>query len=346
MTLKKIVQVLKKAVQKNDSISIVINKIRKLDINAQFDTEGKVAGLSGLVITVENEKLFYFENAKNRSSLTSLQQKFNEKHCPPPFYLVGKGSFINAFNNLNNQDDFNNLINSIFTKERMAIIYNQLICDSEILSKHKSTIFESMEAYWMGMDYIHTDSIISVMENALRNLIEKCGETRPKTKFKGYIWNLAKNRISDKLDELKCFYWYPFKCSNPDPDYARKHRGTHEEKNLWAHLDFSMDAINAFNDWFSNVLYKNFDHVNDGFYLNRHNFIHGFSERRAVPVYFPLMLWSLLSLLYIEGVFLQSRDPNPPEPSEEDIKLAEHFLELYKFGHWRRSIAMKYGVSY
>ncbi|EKO3968818.1 hypothetical protein EF707_06195 [Vibrio fluvialis] len=341
---KKIERYLKKSVASNYPYNMVTNEISNIERSAIY-YKYTLGNIDGMVIFVGGEKFFYFENAKNRATLTKFQTKLNERSCPPPFYLVGKGDFKSRYKNLKSNDDFNNLIFSIFTAEKMATIYNQIICNSDSLAPHKSTIFESMEAYWLGMDYISTDSLMSVMEGALRNLIHKAGKERPNLKFQNYIRSLAIDRVSVYFDKLNEFYWYPFKCNNFQT--ALEQRGTDEELKLWVLIDHSMDAINAFLIWFSEVLYKNHDGSEDIFTLNRHNFFHAFSERDAIPVYYPLMLWSLLSLVYMESLFVKIRDPFFPETTKYDEKLGEYFSGLMNdVGLNRRKVARVYGVKY
>lgn len=345
MNDEKIIAYLKKAVSSNYKYQDVIDKIKsKFDKNASVDNY-TIGNIDGIVISSGGLKYFYAENIKNRSSLTKYQSKLNVRGCPPPFYLVGEGEFKRQYNNIQNDDDFKDLIFSIFNFETMAMIYNQIICNSSLLSVHKSTIFESMEAYWLGMDYISTDSLMSVMEGTLRELIEKAGQDRPALKFQKYIRELAINRVSVHFETLKKFHWYPYKCSNFDNALAE--RGSDEELKFWVLIEHSMDALNAFLSWFSNVLYKKFDDSETEFYLNRHNYFHAFSPRIAVPVHYPLMLWALLSLVYMESLFIAPIDPFCPEIDENDKKLGLYFKDLMKgVGKLRRNAARTHGVTY
>lgn len=343
-TLKKIVNALKKAVKSNHSYDAVTTNISRIDKTVVYH-RGKLANIDGIIIYFAKYKLFYFENASRQGTLTKLQKSLNDKSCPPPFYLVGEGWFSDKFYGLDTQIDFEELIFSIFSPLTMATIYNQLVCESTILSKHKSTIFETMETYWLGMDYVSTDSLVSVMESALRDLIHDSGKERPSLKFQNHIRSLAIDRVSSQFDKLHEFHWYPFKCSNFD--YAINNRGSEEELNLWVLLDHTMDALNAFLIWFSDVLYKEYDTSSEEFTLNRHNIFHGFSCRKAVPVHYPLMLWSLLSLIYMESLFLKPRSCFMPAASEQDKELEKYFSTLIdNMAGKRRKIAKKFGVNY
>lgn len=342
--INKIVKALKKAVKSNHSYDAITTNISKIDKTVVYH-KGKLADIDGIIIYFADYKLFYFENASRLGTLTKLQKALNEKSCPPPFYLVSEGWFIDKFYGSDTQKDFEKLIFSIFSPLTMATIYNQLVCESTTLSKHKSTIFETMEAYWLGMDYVSTDSLVSVMESALRDLIHDSGKERPSLKFQNHIRSLAIDRVSSQFNLLHEFYWYPFKCSNFS--HALEHRGSEEELNLWVLLDHTMDAVNAFLIWFSDVLYKKYDSSSEEFTLNRHNIFHGFSCRKAVPVHYPLMLWSLLSLIYIESLFLRPRSCFMPTASEQDKELEKYFSTLIdSVAGKRRTIAKKFGVSY
>lgn len=342
--LDKIVKILKKAVKAKHSFELVKSKISEVESAAVF-MKDNIGNVQGITIEVFDKKLFYFENAINRGSLTNLQKSLNKKYCPPPFYLVGEGWFIEKYHSTKNQKEFEELIFSIFTPLSMATIYNQIFCASPTLSKHKSTIFESMEAYWLGMDYISTDSLVTVLEGALRDLIHSSGKERPSLKFQKHIRSLAIDRLKEKFDQLEGFYWYPFKTNNFK--HALANRGTDEELKLWVHLDHTMDAINAFLIWFTDVLYKEHPSDSNEFTLNRPNMIHGFSERKAVPVYYPLMLWSLLSLIYIESLFIKPRSCFFPEANERDRDLSKYFDTLVgEPAEGRRALAKGYGVTY
>ncbi|HCE3304118.1 TPA: hypothetical protein NG558_004299 [Vibrio parahaemolyticus] len=341
---KKIEKYLIKSVRINNSFETVTDKVSRIEKSTIY-SKYTIGHINGIVIFSGDEKFFYFENANKMSTLTKFQKKLNERCCPPPFYLVGKGDFKSRYYAIRTDEDFNKLIFSIFTAEKMATIYNQIICESELLSPHKSTIFESMEAYWLGMDYISTDSLMSVMEGALRDLIFKSKSESANLKFQGHIRSLAIDRVSDNFNKLKGFYWYPFKSK--DFQNALEQGGTDEELKLWVLLDHSMDAIHAFLSWFSEVLYKNYSANEDTFTLNRHNFFHAFSKRDAIPVYYPLMLWSLLSLVYMESLFIRSRDPFFPETTKNDEELGMYLSFLAeRVGQSRRKVAKIHGVTY
>lgn len=344
--LKKIEKALSKAVMSNRTYEEVTNIVSKLESSASY-LKGSLVSLPGLFIFVGDQKLFYFENAEKWGSLSSLQKNLNLKYCPPPFYTVGEGDFTRKFYASKNDKEFDELIYSIFQPLKMATIFNKMICSSDILSKHRSIIFETMEAYWLGMDYISTDSLIVVLEASLRDLIGEIIGDRPSLKFKSHIRSLAIKRLDSVFKVLGEMHWYPYKSSNFK--YALENSGTDEEMKFWVLLDHTMDAINAFLIWFNEVLYK--DHMgNDvSFSLNRHNMLHGFSVRKAVPVYYPLILWSLLSIYYIESLFLRPKSCFFPEADDKDKELSKYFGALVKqngLAEGRRIIAKKFGVSY
>lgn len=342
----KIEKFLKKAVKLNKSYEEMSCQISKIEQSTIYRKE-KLGKITGVCIFAFGEKLFYFEGAEKMSSLTRLQKELNKKYCPPPFYVVGEGYFRGAFYRLKNQKEFDELIFSIFDPLSMATVYNQMFCQSSILSKHKSTIFESLEAYWVGMDYICVDSLIMVLEGSLRDLIEHALKKRPALKFQTYIRSLAISRLGSLFEELKTFYWYPFKCANLS--YAIENSGTDEETKLWVLLDHTMDAISAFLVWFSDVLYKMYPDGTKEFHLSRHNMVHAFSPRKAVPVYYPLMYWSLLSIYYVESLFLAPKSGLFPTSNDEDRKLEQYFKVLAKeggYGDMRRNMAKRFGVEY
>lgn len=344
--LKKIEKALSKAVMSNRTYEEVTNIVSRLESSASY-SKGCLVRLPGLFIFVGDKKLFYFEKAETWGSLTRLQKKLNLKYCPPPFYTVGEGYFTEKFYAAKNDNEFADLIYSIFQPLTMATIFNQMICSSNILSKHKSTIFETMEAYWLGMDYISTDSLIVVFEASLRDLIGEISGDRPSLKFKSHIRSLAIKRLDNIFQVLKEIHWYPYK--NSSFEYALENSGTDEELKFWVLLDHTMDAINAFLIWFNEVLYKEYM-VGDGdFSLNRHNILHGFSGRQAVPVYYPLIFWSLLSVYYIESLFLRPKTCFFPEADDKDKELSNYFYALVKEdgpAEGRRRMAKKFGVSY
>ncbi|MGA4604698.1 hypothetical protein [Pseudoalteromonas maricaloris] len=328
----------------NQSIESVTKKISKVEVSATYEKSFLKSYLS-ITIHIYDYRLFYFENAIRSSSLTRFQSILNKKSCPPPFYLIGFGDFERLFHEAKTQDEFEGLVFSLFTPINMAVIYNQMFSESPILSKHCSTIFESMETYWLGMDFVSTDSLITVFESSLRDLIERSGRERPGTKFKTFIYSLALERLSHTFEILAGFYWYPFKSDNVDVESTNQ--GSSEEQ-LWVLLDHTMDSINAFLIWFSGVLYKEHGKHDKGFSLNRHNIVHGFTERKASPVHYPLMLWALLSLIYIESFFVSLRsDFSFPKANEQDIHLSHYFESLCaRMAEPRRKVAKSHGVNY
>lgn len=298
----KIISLLKKSMQQNLSIVDLENKLKKIDSEASYE-ESTLGCLQGYDIHVSGYLVFYIENANNRSSLTRFQTELNKWYCPPPFFIVGEGDFSNKIHSLTSNDEFEELIFSILSPLNMATIYNKMILESPTLSNHKSVIFESMEAHWLGMDYVSTDSVVSIFESSLRELIELSGFERPNIKFQSHLRKLSLDRLKDRFDELNKYLWYPYK--NSDFQYSLGNRGTDEENKFWVLLDHTMDSINAILIWFSDVLYAEYDESKDLFGLNRHNFFHGFSKREARPVYLPLMIWALLSIIYMERVFIK-----------------------------------------
>ncbi|MGF1864122.1 hypothetical protein L4D15_02430 [Enterovibrio norvegicus] len=205
-TLKKIEKALSKAVKSDRTYEEVTNIVSKIEPSASY-LKGSLVRLAGLFIFVGDEKLFYFEKAEKRGSLTKLQKKLNEKCCPPPFYMVGEGFFTEKFYAAKNDKEFDELIYSIFQPLSMATIFNQMIFSSNILSKYRSIIFETMEAYWLGMDYISTDSLVVVLEASLRDLIGEISGERPSLKFKSRIRSLAIKRLDTVFHELKEIHW-------------------------------------------------------------------------------------------------------------------------------------------
>jgi len=344
-TLKKVRGLFNLAIQKNMPVDDLKTKLKVL--YSEFSCcKSQLGGLCGFEFNVEDKTFFYVENLSKRGSLSKLQLTLNAYGCPPPFYVIGEGNFIKRIHELKNDQEFNELVYSIFTPNTMSTIYNQMFVPSKIMSQQTNVIFESMEAYWLGMDYISTDSLITALEASLRDLIDSITKQRPNTKFEKYLRKLAISKLSHMNHQIDSIYWYPYK-QDRDSGFDINEQFSKDEYDFLILTNTISDAINAFRIWFNEVLYKGCDNKNATFTLNRHLFLHGFSKRVAKPVYFPLMIWALLGVIYIESMFNNGGHLLFPVADEKDKRLENYFKLIYKNqGEVMRRFARMSGVSY
>lgn len=343
--LEKVRGLFKLAIQKNMPIDDL--KIKLNELYSEFSCcKSQLGELCGFKFNVEGKAFFYVENLSKRGNLSKLQLTLNAYGCPPPFYVIGEGNFIKRIYELKNDQEFNELVYSIFTPNTMSTIYNQMFVPSEIMSQQKDVIFESMEAYWLGMDYISTDSLITALEASLRDLIDNITDKRPETKFENHLKKLAISKLSHMNHQIDSFYWYPYK-QDQDSKFDINKEFSKDEYDFLILTNTISDAINAFRIWFKDVLYKVCDNKNATFSLNRHLFLHGFSKRVAKPVFFPLMIWALLGVIYIESMFKNGGHLFFPVADEKDKSLENYFKLIHNSqGKAMRRFARMFGVSY
>lgn len=297
------------------------------------------------VFIIGGNKYFYQDKSAGLGTLSNFQKRLNEKSCPPPFYLVGLGNFQKGFFEADTDEKFDQLMNSIFSPLTMATIFNRMFRDSRIMEPYSSTIFECLESHYIGMDYTSTDSLVSVLEGSMRDIIENLTADRPGTSFIKGLKKIAVTKALETATDLNGCIWYPGKFGK-EP-FTSNQILSSDEYIFVVSLSVISDAINAFIIWLQDVLFKPADKTNTEFSLNRHILLHYFSHRISKSVNFQLMIWALLGVVYMERMNSSEYDLFFPESNHTDKELGSYFLVLSERKLSRRQlIDQKFRVRY
>lgn len=297
------------------------------------------------VFIIGGSRYFYQDKSVTLGSLSSFQNLLNAKSCPPPFYLVGLGDFQKRFIEADTDAKFDQLIDSIFSPLTVATIFNRMFRDSRIMEPYSSTIFECIESHYIGMDYTSTDSLVSVLEGCLRDIIGSLTADRPGTSFLKGLKTIAVAKALGTATDLSGCIWYPGKVGKAP--FSGNQALSSDEYSFIVTLSVISDAINAFIIWLQDVLFKQADKTSTKFELNRHILLHYFSHRVSNSINFQLMIWALLGVVYMERMNSSEYDLFFPESNSSDLELASYFALLSaRKSHRRQLIDQKFRVRY
>lgn len=269
--------------------------------------------------------------------LSTLQQKILPLAIPLPLYL-GEGTVVNQlYTILDSETPYEDAalwLQSNFSIEIAVAYYNNYFSPSECLGNYKTIIFESIEAYYLGMDHIATIALLPVLEGGLRNLHQKilsCGKGNVSAEqFDKYTIELLMRWGKRSFPQ---FDWYPGKGYNPSI-----------EIDFFTHNNEQCDVINSFRIFFKDVLYRDSNASSNGF--NRHLILHLLKNDFNDPSNFIRIFIALTHLVFIESLFNDKIPTFWRGVSQKDRELARYVQAISKvFGDRRCKVLNELGIS-
>lgn len=253
--------------------------------------------------------------------VTGLQERMLDLAIPVPLY-VGEGTLVKDIHRIQNSqkplNEANLWLHETFTSEIAAAYFNKYLCASESFSEYKTIIFESIEAYYLGLDHIAIMSLFPVFEAGLRNIQRKVLNKDPSNVsaaefekgLKELILTWGRGRLSQ-------YVWHPGKGYN-----------TQVEIDFFTHTNPQCDVINAFRLFFSGVLYKSSHRGGSLNGFNRHLVVHLLRNDFNEPSNYARIFLALTQVTFIESL----QNTNVPFSwrgvNEDDRKISNYMRTL------------------
>ncbi len=269
------------------------------------------------VCFVTERKIDHYNKTMGRATL--IQERMLKLAIPIPLH-IGLGTITQnlarIYKSKSPQKEADLWLYDVVTIETALAYYNKYFSVSESLKEYKTIIFESIEAFNMGLENIAIMSLIPVFEGGLRNIQNiVLNENSNNVSTKKYNKGLKNLILIWGRRKLTGYAWHPGKDD-----------GTDAEIDFLTHICPQSDVINAFRLFFKDVLYKSNSHNIGG--LNRHIIVHMLRNDFKNPTHFFRLLLALTHITFIESLY----NPNVPFHwqgiDEKDKKISEYIRLL------------------
>lgn len=301
-----------------DKLAAMFSK-RGIDLKFQPFNFGDVEGF-----LVENcsEKAFipvrnvsYMNRMRGR--LTHTQQQSLGRKIPIPLF-IGQGKLTSALHELSELPEIstNEWLEDIFTPGVASIYVLEYFEKSAALRPYLQIIYESIEAYFMGLDHVAIMGLLPVVEGGLRIVQQSAlGPTDD---------NVSSDEFSRRLGELIVKHGekqafgvniYPGSSGNRDVQI-----------DFFTHVNPQCDVINTFRIFFKEVLYRPSNDSSHGF--NRHLILHLLKNDFASPANYVRVFLLLSHIAFCEWLTNADIPMTWPGSNPDSERLARYFLEL------------------
>ncbi|MEQ6344632.1 hypothetical protein [Vibrio cyclitrophicus] len=318
--------------KKHESLDVVVVAKYIGQCNGfEITTDIGVAFLPDFPVTRYNKKQF---------RITGNQERIHDFSCPFPLNL-GMGNVVNQqyeVSKLKGTSEYKKEIDSwvlsVFSPEIAITYFNKFILNSRALGQYKTIIFESIEAFYLGMDHIAIMSLLPVFEGGLRNIqVMMLNKNHDTVSAKNFEKGLRDILLLWGRKQLERYIWYPG-CNGL----------TTVEIDFFTHMNPQCDVINSFRIFFRDTLYVPSKGSTQGF--NRHLIVHLLQNDFNEPANFVRLFLALTHLTFIESLTNQTIPFMWPGVDEEDRKLAEYIKVVSKqFGDPRCKLLNQLGIS-
>lgn len=244
----------------------------------------------GIYFVTERKTNFY--NNRHRRT-TELQQIMLDLAIPVPLY-IGEGPLVKGIFEIVDSDtpkkNSDIWLHDNFSIEIALTYFYRHFSESNSLKGYKNIIFESIEAFYMGMDHIAIMSLLPVFEAGLRNI---------QTSVLGMdSQNVSTEKFEKGLEELV------LKCGRRKVEsyigYPGKGYNKQVEIDFLTHISPQADVVNAFRIFFSEALYKS--STNEPGSFNRHLIVHMLKNDFNNPANFIRIFLALTQITFIESL--------------------------------------------
>lgn len=324
--------------KKTVNIDIITEEFEKKGY--QINVKKNNHGPSSFEVEIEG-KLYYplekpLKYHKNKSySVAKMQRRILEFSIPIPLF-VGEGNIDKSISeikkDINPKIKINEWLYHIFTIETATIFYNKYFKQSESLKEYSVIIFESIEAFYAGLDHIAIMSLVPVLEAGLRNIQNSILEQNHKTiKRDDFLKRLRKIIITHGRKRAEQYSWYPGKNCNSD-----------EELEFFIYFNPQCDVIYSFHIYLEQILYKpDYSGSTD---FNRNNIVHLFQNNYKEPTNFIRIFLALTHITFIESLTNMDIPFFFPGIDDYDIEIAKYIRELSESFDKRRPLLKQLNI--
>lgn len=312
--------------------------------NCTVQVVSKNIGKPGFEIATNEGTCFVTERTvdyynKKWDRVTKLQQRMLGLAIPVPLY-IGEGTISKEIHEISQSStplyDSDRWLHSNFSIEVALTYFQRYFAVSNSFKEYKTIIFESIEAYYMGMDHLAIMSLIPVFEAGLRKIQNSVlGMSDQNVSSKEFERGLKELCLDWGRRRTQEYIWYPGKSYNAAV-----------EIDFLTHICPQSDVINAFRLFFSNVLYKNSKEGIVG--LNRHVIVHMLKNDFSNPANFSRIFLAMTHITFIESLSNQNV-PFIWSGYNDDIQvkaLSVYIRQLSKsVGEPRRKLLNQAGIS-
>lgn len=312
--------------------------------NCTVQVVSKNIGKSGFEIATNEGTCFVTERTvdyynKKWGRVTGLQQRMLGLAIPVPLY-IGEGTISKEIHEISQSstplNDSDRWLHSNFSIEVALTYFQRYFAVSNSFKEYKTIIFESIEAYYMGMDHLAIMSLIPVFEAGLRKIQNSVlGMSDQNVSSKEFERGLKELCLDWGRRRTQEYIWYPGKSYNAAV-----------EIDFLTHICPQSDVINAFRLFFSNVLYKNSKEGIVG--LNRHVIVHMLKNDFSNPANFSRIFLAMTHITFIESLSNQNVPFFWPGYNDDiQVKaLSVYIRQLSKsVGEPRRKLLNQAGIS-
>lgn len=312
--------------------------------NCTVQVVSKNIGKPGFEIATNEGTCFVTERTvdyynKKWGRVTGLQQRMLGLAIPVPLY-IGEGTISKEIHEISQSstplNDSDRWLHSNFSIEVALTYFQRYFAVSNSFKEYKTIIFESIEAYYMGMDHLAIMSLIPVFEAGLRKIQNSVlGMSDQNVSSKEFERGLKELCLDWGRRRTQEYIWYPGKSYNAAV-----------EIDFLTHICPQSDVINAFRLFFSNVLYKNSKEGIVG--LNRHVIVHMLKNDFSNPANFSRIFLAMTHITFIESLSNQNVPFFWPGYNDDiQVKaLSVYIRQLSKsVGEPRRKLLNQAGIS-
>lgn len=312
-----------KSLYKQEFLTSEMIELKLRKIGADFDLKPFSFGnVTGFLVECMGEKAFlpvrsvsYMNHRFGR--VTGCQERALQMKIPLPLF-IGQGDLSRQIHNLNNSDAAaDEWLIDLFTPAVASIYVLRYFDKSQALAPYLQIIYESVEAYFMGLDHVAIMALLPVIEGGLRNVQElRLGHSDANIKSAEFSRRLGEMIVNHGESHAEGVSIYPGSTGQVEVQMS-----------FFTHVNPQCDVMNAFRIFFRDVLYRPSNDAPDGF--NRHLILHLLSSNFASPANFVRAFLLLSHIAFCERLKNSAIPMLWPGSDNDSVRLAKYFVELY-----------------
>lgn len=292
---------------------------RGTEVTVQAYNFGNVAGFliqsCGQQAFIPVRNVAYMNRMRGR--LTHTQQQVIGRKIPLPLF-IGQGALSSALHELGGLPEIstNVWLEDIFTPSIASVYVLQYFEKSNALRPYLQIIYESIEAYFMGLEHVAIMGLLPVIEGGLRNVQQSSlGHTDLNVSGEEFSKRLGEMIVRHGEKQASGVTIYPGSSGNRDVQI-----------DFFTHVNPQCDVINTFRIFFKEVLYKPSNDSSHGF--NRHLILHLLKNDFASPANYVRVFLLLSHIAFCEWLTNAEIPMTWPGSNSKSERLARYFLEL------------------
>ncbi|MFZ4823662.1 hypothetical protein CQW32_17415 [Pseudomonas putida] len=303
------------------SLEIIKNKISSKGFEFEINTFS-FGNVAGFLVEGVGEKAFLpvrsvsYMNAR-LGRVTGCQEKALQMKIPIPLF-IGQGDLSREIHSLNGSDvAADDWLVDLFSPAVASIYVLKYFEKSRALAPYLQIIYESVEAYFMGLDHVAIMALLPVIEGGLRN-VQELGLGHSDS-------NVKTEEFSRRLGEM--IVKHGRGCAEDISIFPGSTGQVELQISFFTHVNPQCDVMNAFRIFFKDVLYRPSNGALDGF--NRHLILHLLKSDFASPANFVRVFLLLSHIAFCERLNNSTIPMLWPGSDSDSIRLAKYFVELH-----------------